>query len=235
MQQEQLSIRPASQLNQLSYALRSLLALHAGLVHVFNPLSVSLSDSVPGFGALVRVCRSTFLGACSLSCCAVSLCCTSCWVAGTRQWEVKTVASPCCKAQNKQTYIKVTTPGVLTESGHGLLLLSLLLPRVFVTYTRRTSEQPSTVGTGNGSAEHLVWQGTTWQGCPDACFCCSPVCCSNCKRSPSTCMTNHPAAQHPFSEYSKMQISAREQYHALSPRLTVGPLLQGIGILPSNV
>ncbi|KAL3159782.1 hypothetical protein ABBQ38_010188 [Trebouxia sp. C0009 RCD-2024] len=39
------------------------------------------------------------------------------------------------------------------------------------------SGQPST--SGSIPAEHVVWEGTTWQGCPDFCFYCSPVCCSN--------------------------------------------------------
>lgn len=48
-------------------------------------------------------------------------------------------------------------------------------------FSRRSVGQASPSGVGHSSAEHVVWEGTTWQGCPDVCFCCSPVCCSNCK------------------------------------------------------
>ncbi|KAL0052847.1 hypothetical protein WJX82_008587 [Trebouxia sp. C0006] len=43
----------------------------------------------------------------------------------------------------------------------------------------RSEAQPSTSGPGADDAEHVVWEGTTWQGCPAACFCCSPICCSS--------------------------------------------------------
>lgn len=43
----------------------------------------------------------------------------------------------------------------------------------------RSPGQASTSGMGASTGEHVVWEGTTWQGCPSPCFCCAPICCSN--------------------------------------------------------